>query len=58
MLEYEEKITQQGEGFGYRLAIKYTKSMSPQPRAEKTNLKCTKTHFIQKVITVHNVIKL
>lgn len=58
MLEYEEKITQLGEGFGYRLAIKYTKSMSPQPRAEKTNLKCTKTHFIQKVITVHNVIKL
>ena len=25
MLEYEEKVTQLGEGFGYRLAIKYTK---------------------------------
>ena len=32
--------------------------MSPQPLAEKTNLKCTKIYFIQKVITVHNVIKL
>ena len=58
VLEYREKVTQLGEGFGYRLAIKYTKSMSPQPRAEKTNLKCMKIHFIQKVITVHNVIKL
>ena len=27
VLEYREKVAQLGEGFDYRLAIKYTKSM-------------------------------